>query len=62
VFEKFRKAAMSLVVSMTLFVLNSTNCAQETIQLPLAECSLTFMLEDFLEIYHENSGVIEIRQ
>ena len=53
---------MSLVVSMTLFVLNSTNCAQETIQLPLAECSLTFMLEDFLEIYHENSGVIEIRQ
>ena len=52
---------MSLDISIGLFVRTSTNSALETIHLPLAEYSWNLMLEDFLKICHENSGVIKIR-
>jgi hypothetical protein len=61
-FEKLRKTTISLVMSLRLFVRNSMNSANETIQLPLGEYSWILTLEDILNICHENSAVIKIRQ
>jgi len=48
--EKIGNVTITLFISIRLFVRNSINSANETIQPPLVEFSWNFMLEVFLKI------------